>query len=417
MRRIAIAARSDWQETAERFGFRFHTIAGEPYWDESAYYAFTLEQIERDIEAPTQALHAMAMSLVEEVIESDALLARLAIPEAYREFVRASWRDGHPHLYGRMDFAYDGEGPAKLYELNYDTPTSLYEAAFFQWVWLEEQIARGQLPRGTDQFNAIQDGLVEAFGHIAPGLAKPLYFSAVRESIEDQGTIAYLRDCAEQAGIDTQLIAIEDIGLAEDGRYTDNHDYVIQTLFKLYPIEYLFEERFGPALPTSGLQLIEPAWKSILANKGILPLLWERYPDHPNLLAARFVDDPTTAVEAGWVRKPFFSREGTNISITLPDGTSVATEGPDADGPWIEQRYHPLKEFDGNYPLIGSWVVADRAVGMGLREDCSRITQDTSRFVPHVIEAPAAAETGLLSLAPDTARGPDEPLATTKTPA
>lgn len=385
MRRVPIAERPDWRESAERYGFRFHTIAGEPYWDESAYYDFTLEQIERDIEAPTEAIHAMAMALVDEVIASDALLARLAIPETYWDFVRASWHAGHPHLYGRVDLAYDGTGPAKLYELNYDTPTSLYEAAFFQWLWLEEQIARGTLVAGTDQFNAIQDALVEALGHIAPGLAKPLYFTAVRDSIEDQGTVAYLRDCAQQAGIDTKLIAIEDIGLSEDGRYTDLDDYVIQTLFKLYPLEHLFAERFGPALPGSGLQLLEPAWKSILANKGILPLLWERHRDHPNLLEARYVDDPSAPVEAGWVRKPFFSREGTNIAMTLPDGSGIATEGPDADGPWIEQCFHPLPEFDGNYPLIGSWVVADRAAGMGVREDRSLITQDTSRFVPHAI--------------------------------
>jgi glutathionylspermidine synthase len=387
VRRIAIGERSDWRGIAERHGFRFHTIAGEPYWDESAYYAFTLEQVERDIEAPTEALHAMAMALVAEVVESDALLERLAIPADYRELVRSSWRDGHPHLYGRMDLAYDGTAPAKLYELNYDTPTSLYEAAFFQWLWLESRIADGALARGSDQFNAIQDALIEALGFIAPGLAKPLYLSAVRDSLEDQGTVAYLRDCAEQAGIDTKLIAIEDIGLSQDGRFTDLDDNVIRTLFKLYPLEYLFAERFGPAIAGSGLQLIEPAWKSILANKGILPLLWERHPQHPNLLEARFVDDPSMALESGWVRKPFFSREGTNIAMALPDGERIDSDGPDREGPWIDQRYAALPEFDGNFPLIGSWVIADRAAGMGVREDRSRITQDTSRFVPHAIHA------------------------------
>ncbi|MFP3561868.1 glutathionylspermidine synthase family protein [Paraburkholderia sp. SIMBA_049] len=32
-------------------------------------------------------------------------------------------------MYGRFDFSYDGHGTAKLIEANYDTPTSLYEAA------------------------------------------------------------------------------------------------------------------------------------------------------------------------------------------------------------------------------------------------------------------------------------------------
>ncbi len=160
MRRIEIAERPDWRESAEGLGFIFHTIDGEPYWDETAYYAFTLSQIENDLEAPTEDIHEMAMALVPEVLASEELLTRLAIPPRYWDYLAQSWKRGDPHLYGRMDLAYDGSGPAKLYELNYDTPTSLYEAAFFQWLWLEQQIKRGALPAASDQYNQIQDLLV-----------------------------------------------------------------------------------------------------------------------------------------------------------------------------------------------------------------------------------------------------------------
>jgi len=383
VKRIHIGERTDWRQTADQYGFRFHTIDGEPYWDESAYYAFTLEQIERDIEAPTEEIHEMAMALVAEVVGSEQLLTRLAIPQRYWDWIAQSWRSGEPHLYGRMDLAYDGHGPAKLYELNYDTPTSLYESAFFQWLWLEQQIERGALPRGTDQFNLIQELLVQSFATLAPNLPKPLYFSAVRQSPEDQGTVEYLRDCATQAGLESKLIAIEDIGLARDGRFTDLDDGVIGTLFKLYPIEDMFAEQFGPALPDSGLQLIEPPWKSILSNKGILSLLWERFPNHPNLLAARDADGG--ALPEGWVEKPFFSREGSNIRMNLPGGGQLSSDGPDLDGPRIWQQYHALPEFDGQFPLLGSWVVADRPAGIGMREDRTRITRNTSHFLPHVI--------------------------------
>ena len=37
-------------ETAVEHGFDFHSIDGDPYWDESAYYCFTLQQIEDDLE-------------------------------------------------------------------------------------------------------------------------------------------------------------------------------------------------------------------------------------------------------------------------------------------------------------------------------------------------------------------------------
>lgn len=133
MKKIHCAERPDWKHTAESLGFLFHTIDDEPYWDESAYYQFSLAQIENDLEDPTTELHEMCMDLVDRVVNSEELLDRLSIPATYYDMIRTSWREGHPHLYGRMDFSYSGNGPAKLLELNYDTPTSLYEAAAFQW--------------------------------------------------------------------------------------------------------------------------------------------------------------------------------------------------------------------------------------------------------------------------------------------
>ena len=47
MKKIQCAERHDWKQTADSLGFLFHTIDGEPYWDERAYYQFTLEQIEQ----------------------------------------------------------------------------------------------------------------------------------------------------------------------------------------------------------------------------------------------------------------------------------------------------------------------------------------------------------------------------------
>lgn len=387
MKRVVIDPRPDWQATAAQYGFRFHSVSGEPYWDESAYYAFTLEQIERDIEAPTGELHQMAMSLVAEVIASEDLLTQLAIPQAYWDWIAESWRQRRPHLYGRMDLAYDGAGPAKLYELNYDTPTSVYEAAFFQWIWLEQQQQRGLLPRDADQYNQLQEALVLAFAAIGKSLRRPFYFTAVRHSMEDQGTIEYLRDCAIQAGVHGEMIAIEDIGLSRQGAFTDLQNKTIGTLFKLYPLEHLFTDPYGPYLPRSGLQLIEPPWKTVLSNKGIMPLLWRRYPGHPNLLPAFFDERPSESLPSGWVRKPLYSREGANVQIALPGGECISSPGRYTQSPVIRQAFHPLPRFAGGYPLIGSWVVGDTPAGMGIREDATLITRNTSRFVPHVIVA------------------------------
>ncbi|WP_397596469.1 glutathionylspermidine synthase family protein [Silanimonas sp.] len=388
MRRRPLVPRAHWEAQAAQHGFAFHTLDGAPYWDERACYLFTLAQVERDIEDVTQELHAMALDLVDAVCASEALMARLAVPSDYRDWIARSWHRRDPHLYGRVDLAYDGRGPAKLYEFNYDTPTALYEAAYFQWLWLEDRIADGTLPPGADQYNGLQEAIVEAFGAMARErrLRLPLHFAAHDGHAEDGGTVDYLRDCAHQAGLETHRLAVEAIGLGDDGHtFADESGHAIRSLFKLYPYEFMFEDAFGPALRFDAMQLIEPPWKALLSNKAALALLWERHPGHPNLLECHIDEAPSAPLPAGWVRKPFFSREGANIAATLPDGEAIVTPGPYADGPQVRQAWHPLPRFDAGWPLIGSWVIGDRACGMGLREDDGPITMNTSRFVPHAI--------------------------------
>ena len=43
----------------------------------------------------------------------------------------------------------------------------------------------------------------------------------------------------------------------------------------------------------------------------------------------------------------------------------------------------PLPVYDGRHALIGAWVVAGKAAGMGMREDSAPVTTNASRFVPH----------------------------------
>ena len=127
-------------------------------------------------------------------------------------------------------------------------------------------------------------------------------------------------------------------------------------------------------------------WKIILSNKGILPLLWQEFKGHPNLLPSYFENErPGDDLGGHYVKKPVFSREGANVSIVSGGKVVDFVNGPYVDGGYILQKYHPLPVFRGNHSLVGSWVIADRAAGVGVREDCSAITRDSSRFVPHII--------------------------------
>lgn len=382
MQRLAIKERPDWRDKASEFGFTFHTMYGEPYWCEDACYQFSLAQVER-LESVTEELHQMCLQVVDQVVNSEELLTRFRIPKHSWSFVRQSWQSQQPSLYSRLDFAWDGNSEPRLLENNADTPTSLYETAFFQWIWLEDQIRSGNLPGQSDQFNSLQEKIIARFTelNVQQG-CNLLHFSCCQNSTEDRGTVQYLQDCASEAGIDSKFLFIEDIGLGEKGQFTDLQDQVISNLFKLYPWEYLLQEIFSTKLEDAGVRWLEPAWKCILSNKALLPMLWQQFPHHPNLLPAYFADQPHPQLDS-YVEKPLFSREGSNVRIVERGQEIAAAPGPYGAEGFIIQQFHPLAQFAGNYTLIGSWLVNDKAAGIGIREDNSLITQDSSRFYPH----------------------------------
>ncbi len=384
MERRAVRPRDNWQQVAAEHGFTFHTPDGERYWDESHAYRFTLREIEENLEDPAEELEQMCFEVVERAVADEEVLRRLAVPEMFRGYVADSWRNGERNLYGRMDFRYDGNGPAKLYEYNADTPTALYESAIFQWVWLEQAMEQGLVPKGADQFNSLHERLIDAIGRF--GMDGPLHLACARDTDEDLGTIEYLEDCARQAGLATRRMFIEDIGLSDDGRFTDTDDDPVRWLFKLYPWEWLMEEEFGSRIPGSDTQFIEPGWKAVLSNKGLLALLWEMFEGHPNLLPTFFEDDPKAASLGGrYVRKPLLSREGANIAFVENGRTVLDFDGPYGAEGFVRQAVAPLPSFEGRRPMCGVWLVASEPAGMCIREDEGDITTDDACFVPHFI--------------------------------
>jgi glutathionylspermidine synthase len=377
MQRERVTPRTGWQARLESVGFHFHSLDG-AYWDESACYHFSSDEIDR-LEGATSELHDMTLSAVKSVIERRAF-DHFALEDWMAEYVSASWRAKTPSLYGRFDFCYDGKNPPKLLEYNADTPTSLIEAAVAQWDWL--QTVRAE----KDQFNSLHEKLIERWRAIratVPGIPPIVYFTCVKDNEEDLGNLEYLRDTALQAEIEARHIYIEDIGWSDsEGYFVDLDNNAIRNLFKLYPWEWMMREEFGRNVPRANLSVVEPAWKILLSCKAILAVLWELYPDHPNLLPAYF-----DAAKLGerYVRKPLYSREGANVEIHGRRGVYAQPGTYGAEG-YVYQAYAPLPDYDGNYPVLGSWIVGGLPAGMGIREDVTPITRNTSRFVPHYFD-------------------------------
>lgn len=373
MKRHSIDPRPDAHEAVEKLGLSWHGEGS--YWNESAYYEFTGEQVD-ELEAATNELHSCCLQAVQYVIDENRF-SELGIPEpAVPEIVR-SWDAEPPSVYGRFDLAYDGVNPPKMLEYNADTPTALLEASVIQYDWLQARFAE------ADQFNSIHEQLLALWAELQPYLNGTLVHFTSLDSWEDEATVTYLADTAMQAGVQSVFIPIDEIGYqSTDGRFVDASGGPITTIFKLYPWENLWREEFYQYIPTAHALWIEPAWKAVLSNKAILAILHELFPGHPNLLPAYLGN--SSNLKGGYVRKPVYGREGANVRLVGEGGEILSqTEGPYA-GPHVYQQLFPLPQFHGVYPVIGSWIIGQEAAGVGIREAEQMITGNTSRFVPHL---------------------------------
>ena len=400
MRRVEITPRANWQSKVESVGLTYHSpeaMAPRTYWDESACYEFTLAEVDL-LEATANSMQEMCLGAAQHVIDRKRY-AELDIPAEAVPLIEWAWNAEPPALYGRFDFSWAGAEsgqPPKLLEYNADTPTSLLEAAVVQWYWLEDVASSlpsehhffsFNLSSKPDQFNSIHERLIAKWKDVAPYLKSPVYFAGTEDS-EDVLTLAYLQDTAQQAGLVTQSIAMLDIGWNSDRKeFLDHKEWRISSIFKLYPWETMMAEDFAAhALATyREMNWMEPIWKMLLSNKGILPILWELYPNHANLLPAYFDDGAPSLRE--FVRKPLHSREGANITIIRNGSPVASTDGP-YDGSCIVQALAPEAIFSDatgqpRHPVLGLWMIDQECGGMGIRESGGPITDNLSNFIPH----------------------------------
>ena len=369
----------NWKQRLEDLGYGYHTDGENPYWIDDYYFSISNQEAD-NIYNVSAELWQMCLQAVEHVITNN-LYDQFKIPHSIRYHIEKSWNNDVPSIYGRFDFALDQKsGHLKLLEFNADTPTSLFECGSVQWFWKNHYFSEE-----TDQYNSVHEQLIETWKNLKPYLKGDiLYFTCVKESLEDLTNLEYLRDTAIQSGIQTELIYIDEIGWTGD-YFVDTQDRPIQSIFKLYPWEWMTNEEFGKHILSDAneAQWIEPSWKMILSNKAILPILWKLFPNHPNLLECYF-DSPKNLLD--YVKKPLLSREGANITMFQKHVTTYETKGDYGHEGYIYQALAELPQQATGYNIIGSWIIGQEPCGISFRESDSPITTDKSRFIPHIIE-------------------------------
>lgn len=369
----------NWESRLESIGYGYHTLGGVPYWVDDYYYEINSKEADLIYKASNE-LWSICLEAVDYIIKNK-LYAKFHIPPYMVHHIERTWENDEPSIYGRFDFAYDAaSGELKMLEFNADTPTSLFETGIVQWYWKNHYF-----PELTDQFNSVHEQLINSWGEMKPYLKGDiLHFACAKETLEDLTNVEYLRDTAIQAGLQTKLVYIDDIGWTGRG-FVDLDGDPIQSIFKLYPWEWMTREEFGVHIinDLEQTQWIEPSWKMLLSNKAILPILWELFPNHPNLLASYFQEP---AYLKHFVKKPILSREGANIEMYYDKQMIYATEGEYGEEGFVYQELANLHREDTGFSIIGSWIIGQESCGISFRESDMPITTDRSRFVPHIIK-------------------------------
>mgnify|MGYP000876556263 FL=1 len=401
---------SFWDQAGVHFGLLYY----DHYFNDTAAYEFHPDLAVQLAQA-TFDLHNMCLDAVDTVISSKDLMDLFEIPESLRPEIIRSWKEKEPDLLGRFDFLIDANNMPRLIEYNADTPTLLLESSKAQGIWAKEKKLADR------QFNFLIDALTYAWRQVV-SIEKygGIYFFSSNSFTEERENANVLYQTAKEAGFWADKRDISDLKIdKQKGSLVTSQGNEVDCLWKLYPWEWIANEEvsefFAPNNRNdhSKTKVLEPAWKAILSNKSLLAVLWQLYPNHPNLVPA-FFSIPSTYSEFEnnmfensqhkWIAKPKFGRGGENIKMStefgnLKDflestgaGNAELVEDTENSNPqklslgdYVIQQYVDSPTHRGRYASIGSWVVFGAPVGFCVREDTQPVIKEHSNFVPSYI--------------------------------
>jgi glutathionylspermidine synthase len=336
-------------------------------------------------------LYPMYVAAAEHVI-SNKLYQDLAIPPSLIPSIEHSWaHDNHWHIYGRFDLAGGQDGlPIKLIEFNADTATCLPETALVQWASLK---ANGMDEH--NQANNLYQSLVEQFATTKaqnPQMQPFMLFSGVEGAPEDDANLQILMEAAQEAGFKVAFEYIENVEFSEqEGVFRQNNETgqyeKYNFWYKLLPWEYIAwdEPELTQILEkqtlTGKTMVLNPAYTLLFQSKGILPILWQLYPDHPLLLASH----TQRPIGQKCVQKVMLGREGANVQIINEYGRVLSeTPGEYANQQVVYQAFaeFPVDALGRNYQAGVFFAGEACALGFRLGSD---IIDNRSQFCGHII--------------------------------
>lgn len=357
-----------------------------------------IEQIYED----TRNFSELVQATYKIVMNNPKYFHKLGLPVETWQSVSDEW----PELFSyfcRYDIIQTPQGN-KFIEINADTPTG----------YLETSVANEKLCElaGLKSPNKLEKAIQHAWELIIQHYQIPedetIYFTSIGWHEEDRQTVLFnQRNCTHTK---TEYIAIEEIVVSKDGLYT-RQGKKINYLYRLYPLEYLINDKDDNGVPVGqifldhiadkNVQLINPTSAFVTQSKAFIAVMWDILENEPELYTEEeqhYVRQyvPKTFFSSDkfkdekYVTKPLFGREGGGVSIIETDGT---VEDEDTTPEYYNQRkicqeYIEMPDltigtWDGVYTgklLIGSFFIGGEPSGIFLRVG-EKITGNLSMFI------------------------------------
>jgi glutathionylspermidine amidase/synthetase len=353
-----------------------------------------------EIKHAANELHAMFMHATHKVLKDDRLLARFKLPRSIWPKLRQSWNNRRNQMItGRFDFSVSSRG-IKAYEYNADSASCYLETARLQATWFESfGFEEGRCP--GDQLYV---DLVRAWRK--SGVDTVLHILQDNEPEETYHAL-FMKAAAEQAGVRCKLVVgMEGLDWDAAGYVVDRDGERILKVWKTWAWETALDQlraefdeeealsaisdshprikrpRLADILLRNEVLVYEPLWTLIPSNKAILPVLCEMFPDHPNLLEARYELEPEMA-RYGYVAKPIAGRCGANISmVDRHQEVMQATGGTFGGQDHIYQQLFPLPRINRLNLQIGAFTVDGKFSAACVRADPSPVITSDSDLLP-----------------------------------
>ncbi|CAF1084637.1 unnamed protein product [Adineta steineri] len=335
------------------------------------YYKMNIDFMFTISEASNE-LHQMFLKATNHVIHNDELLKRFGIPEIFWNRIRHSWNnDQHLTMTGRLDLGFD-RNQVKVLEYNADTASTLFECVVIQKKWAEAV----ELPSNFTSGRRLHSILVGNWKNMKITTRIHLL---IDDNKDDMLTALYMQNVLKEANIESKLYIGTDQLFWKDGFIIDNDDERVQFVWKLWKWDSIIHDdhfieqsdkekyrngehpRIIDILLHDDIKVIEPLWKVITSSKALLPVLWEMYPNHPNLLRSEW-NLTDELKEISFVKKLISHRPGDDDSIY--------------------QEVWPSENSNEYHPVIGSWIIRENFGGFVVREDQNLINNKNSSVVP-----------------------------------